>query len=194
MSSASIVVQTKITIIRTDGIHIPSIFIFNQTPDSMYMMKTRNKATPAAYLFLMKEGKILLARRANTGYEDGKYQVPAGHVEEGESPSVALMREAKEEIGIDVHPDDLKLVHISYRPKHDETGDRVDFFFTVDRWSGDVKNMEPHKCDDLIWVPVTEIVQPMTLHVRKAIESMNKKLFFEEIALDELKAHGLYRL
>jgi len=71
-------------------------------------MKTRNKAIPASYLFLEKDGKILVARRCNTGYQDGKYQIPAGHVEMGELPTEALIRETKEEIGIDLNPADLE--------------------------------------------------------------------------------------
>lgn len=157
-------------------------------------MKTRNKAVPASYLFLEKEGKILVTRRCNTGYQDGNYQVPAGHVEEGELPTEAVIREAKEEIGVDVHPADLELVHVSYRPKHDETGDRVDFFFRAKKWKGEVTNMEPRKCDDLKWVSYAEMPENMTLHVRKAIEGMNKGIFFDEIGLDQLKSHGLYLL
>lgn len=157
-------------------------------------MKLRNKAVPAVYLILEREGKILIARRANTGYQDGNYQVPAGHVEEGELPSQALVREAKEEVGIDIDPAHLKLVHVSYRPKHDETGDRVDFFFRVNTWKGEAKNMEPHKCDDLKWILPHELPKNMTLHVRKAIEAAYQDIFYGEISLSLLKEHGLYLL
>ena len=157
-------------------------------------MKTRNKVVPASYLFLENDGKILVARRCNTGYQDGNYQVPAGHVEEGELPTEALIREAKEEIGIDLNPADLELVHVSYRPKHDETGDRVDFFFRAKKWSGEITNMEPNKCDDLKWVSYDEVPENMTLHVRKAIKNMNDGIFFDEIDLEQLKSHGLYLL
>jgi len=154
----------------------------------------RNKAIPAVYLFLEKDGKILVARRYNTGYQDGNYQVPAGHVDEGELPSEALIREAKEEVGITLSPTDLELVHISYRPKHDDTDNRVDFFFRARTWSGEVKIMEPHKCDDLKWVTLDALPENMTPHVRDAIECMQKGIFFKELSLDFLKEHGLYML
>lgn len=157
-------------------------------------MKIRNKAIPAVYLLLEKEGKILVARRCNTGYQDGHYQVPAGHVEEGELPTEALIREAKEEIGINLDAANIEFVHISYRPKHDETGDRVDFFFRVKVWDGEIKNMEPHKCDDLKWVLPSDLPDNMTLHVRKGIEAMDKGVLFTEITLDQLKDNGLYLL
>ncbi len=157
-------------------------------------MNPRNTSIPAAYLLLEKDGKILVARRANTGYEDGKYQVPAGHIEHGELPSQALIREAKEEIGIEVRPEDIEFVHVSYRPVHDNTDDRVDFFFRVRTWSGEVTNMEPRKCDDLKWVSPDQLPENMTLHIRRAIQAMAKGVFFEEIGVEELKEKGLYVL
>ncbi len=153
----------------------------------------RNKAIPAAYLLLEKEGKFLIARRCNTGYSDGQYQVPAGHVDAGELPSEALIREAKEEIGIAIAPEDVKLVHVSYRPKHDNTDNRVDFFFTVQKWGGEVENKEPHKCDDLQWVLPTELPENMTAHVRDAFECIQKGIMYKELDLEFLKLHGLYR-
>ena len=157
-------------------------------------MKTRNKAVPAAYLLIEKDGKVLIARRCNTGYEDGVYQIPAGHIEEGELPTDAAIREAKEEVGIDLIANDFELATILYRPKHDETGDRVDFFFKVKSWKGEVINTEPEKCDDLNWVSPTELPDNMTLHIKRAIENVQKGITYGEISLEELKKAGLYRL
>jgi len=71
------------------------------------MHKDRNKSIPAAYMIFRKERKILLGRRQNTTYYDGWYGVPAGHVDTGELPLSAGIREAKEEIGIDIDPKDV---------------------------------------------------------------------------------------
>ena len=67
-----------------------------------FMAKERLKAVPASYLVPIKDGKILLLRRLNTGYEDGKYSLPAGHVETGENFTQCVVREMKEEIGISI--------------------------------------------------------------------------------------------
>ncbi|TSC70436.1 MAG: NUDIX hydrolase [Parcubacteria group bacterium Gr01-1014_46] len=157
-------------------------------------MKVRNKAVPAVYLILEKDGRILLGRRVNTGYQDGNYQMPAGHVEEGELPTEALVREAKEEIGIDINPKDLELVHLSCRPKHDESGDRIDIFFKAKNWNGEVVNMEPNKCEDLGWFSPSEFPKNIVKHVAKALEEISKGNIFNEISLDFLKQNNLYLL
>ncbi len=157
-------------------------------------MIEKNNAIPASYLFLEKDGKFLVARRCNTGYQDGNYQVPAGHVNKGELPSEALIREAKEEIGIDLVPTDFELVHISYRPKHDATDNRVDFFFRAKKWKGEVKNMEPNKCDDLRWCSLDEMPENVTPHVRDAFECVQKGIFYKELGISFLKKNGLYTL
>jgi len=64
------------------------------------MAKERFKITPAVYLVLMKENKILLSQRYNTGYFDNHYSFPAGHLDGEETLKQAMVREAKEETGI----------------------------------------------------------------------------------------------
>jgi mutator protein MutT len=157
-------------------------------------MKQRNKAIPASYLILEKDGKLLLARRYNTGYQDGNYQFPAGHVDEGELPSEALIREAKEEVGIDISPEDVELVHVSYRPKHDETDNRVDFFFRVRKWTGEAKNMEPEKCDELKWVAPDELPENTNPIIKDAVACIRKGIFFKELDVSFLKENSLWML
>lgn len=145
------------------------------------MTKERKKATPAVYLFLRKGVEILLGRRQNSGYYDRWYSVPAGHVEFGELPIGGLIREMKEELDITINSKDLRLVHIMYRAKHDETGERLDLFFEAKKWSGEIKINEPHKCDDLRWFPVKKLPKNMMHHVKMALENVRKGIFYSEI-------------
>ena len=158
------------------------------------MKAPRNSATTAVYLILEKDGKVLLARRCNTGYQDGNYQVPAGHIDAGELPTEALIREMKEELGIALRHDDLRFVHASFRPKHDVTGDRVDYFFRADRWDGEITNAEPEKCDDIQWFSYDEFPTNMTPHVRVALDCARRGGYFSEMSLDFLRETGMYVL
>jgi 8-oxo-dGTP diphosphatase len=47
-------------------------------------------------LLLVRDNKILLLRRYNTGWQDGNYGVPAGHIDGGESLTDAIIRDAIE--------------------------------------------------------------------------------------------------
>ncbi len=91
------------------------------------------------------EGKILMIKRQNTGYMDGHYGLPAGHIEGTESPVHAMQRELHEEIGIHVTPTDLKLVNVCHRVNPDRVV--IDFYYEVLSYSGTLTNAEPEKSE-----------------------------------------------
>src|SRR5581483_4419071 len=130
----------------------------------------RLKATPAAYLILEKDGKVLSIRRYNTGYRDGEYSLPAGHLEEGELPSECILREAQEEVGIKIKSEDLEFVCVHYRLREDQTGERIDFFFVADNWEGEPKIMELDKNDDLQWFYPDNLPKNMVPYVKSALD------------------------
>lgn len=145
--------------------------------------KERFAVIPAVYLVLIRNKHILLLRRLNTGFEDGNYSLIAGHVDESEGPTGAVIREAQEEAGIQVYPDTLTLAHVMYRKKPEE--ERIDFFFIAKTWEGDPQNREPEKCDDLSWFPLDNIPQNTIPHVRDFIEKrLVDKSNFSEYGLD----------
>lgn len=147
----------------------------------------------AVYLVLERPGAmVLIARRCNTGYQDGMFQVVAGHAEAGELPKEAMIREAKEEIGIDINPEDLEFVHVSSRPQHDPTGDRLDFYFRVLRWKGEPRIMEPDKCDDIRWIQMHDLPSNTTPHVRYAIEKILEGVMYSELDLKWIKEQPEY--
>jgi len=144
------------------------------------MVKKRHSIICASYLFLLKDEKILLSRRFNTGYEDGNYSVPAGHVDEGETVFDALLRETKEEIGIDIKKTNAELTHVMHRSNTDSNDERLDFFFVCKKWNGEIKNAEPHKCDDLSWFDVNSLPDNVLPYIKKSIESSSSKNIFSE--------------
>lgn len=147
--------------------------------------KERFKIIPAVHLFLVREGKILLLRRYNTGYEDGNWSVPAGHLDGGERVSDAMIREAQEEIGVEIEKNDLKMIHVTHRTKGEEYDERVDFFFEAKEWEGKVENKEPHKCDELKWVSISGLPSNVIPYVRYAIERYREHIFFSEFGWEK---------
>ena len=107
--------------------------------------------------------------------------MPSGHVEAGEYPIEAAVREAKEEVGVTIAIEDLECVHVSYRIKSDDAGDYVDFFFKTKKWSGEPVNMEPEKCDGLIWAAVSDLPENTVLPIKAVIEYIRKGIPFSEI-------------
>lgn len=142
------------------------------------MIKERFKIIPTVYLVLIKNNKVLLSRRYNTGFHDGEYSLPAGHLDGNETLIQAMIRETKEEIGIDLNSEDLKLVHVMHRKEPNE--ERVNFFFTAEKWKGEPKIMEPNKCNDLRWFEVGNLPDNIIHYVKQAINCvLTNKLYSE---------------
>jgi 8-oxo-dGTP diphosphatase len=136
----------------------------------------RFRLLSAVHLFLVREGEILLLRRFNTGYEDGKYSVIAGHLDGGEEIRAAAIREAQEEVGIEISPKDLQIVGVMHRRSNDE---RIDFFLAAASWSGQITNREPNKCDHLAWFGVHQLPGNVVPYVRRAFENYQRRIWFD---------------
>ena len=130
--------------------------------------KERFKLISSVYALFVRDGKILLLRRANTGYEDGKYSLVAGHADGRKTMREEMAREALEEGGVKIKNDDMDLVLTMHRWCGDH--ERMDLFFTIKDWTGDIKNMEPNKCDDLSWFPLNQLPENTVPYIRAAIE------------------------
>ena len=140
------------------------------------MKKERFKLISAVHLFLMHEGQVLLSRRFQTGYEDGKYSVVAGHLDGGEEIKAAMKREAREEVGIELADEDVRVVGVMHRQAEDE---RVDFFLVAERWAGEPRNCEPEKCDELSWFELDRLPENMVPYVRRALENYRAGRWFD---------------
>ncbi len=130
----------------------------------------------AAHLFLMRDDKVLLSRRFNTGYEDGNYSVVAGHLDGDEEVKAAMIREAREEVGIELASEDVQVVGVMHRKSSEE---RVDFFLTAARWSGELRICEPDKCDDLTWCGLDDLPENIVPYVRRALENYRADRWFD---------------
>jgi len=141
------------------------------------MQPHRFKMIASSYAFFIKENTILLSRRFQTGYMDGKLSVPAGHVEDGETITQALVREIHEEVGIDLLPNQYTLTHIMHRKSDDI---RMDFFFQIHSWNGTPKNQEPQKCNELLWVPYDNLPSDTIPYISLAIHCSTHTVLYSE--------------
>ena len=129
------------------------------------------------HLLFFRENQVLLLRRFNTGYADGQYSVPAGHLDGGETVIAAARREGLEETGVLIEAGDLAFSSVVHRQDGDE---RVDFFVQVRQWQGEPVNSEPEKCDELRWVNLDELPGNVIPYVRKAIQNHRDGIQFDE--------------
>jgi 8-oxo-dGTP pyrophosphatase MutT (NUDIX family) len=137
----------------------------------------RAKFPVTVHLFLFRENQILLLRRFNTGFRDGEYSVPAGHLDGNETVIAAGIREAEEEAGIKIEADDMDFSSVMHRLEDDE---RVDFFVCVHKWQGEPYNAEPDKCDELRWVNLNQLPVNTVPYVRQALGNHLNGIQFDE--------------
>lgn len=131
----------------------------------------------AVHIFLLAGENVLLLRRYNTGYADGNYSVPAGHLDGNETVTQAAIREAREEVGIEIASADLRVVGVMHRLS-DREG--VDFFAAATQWCGQPTNCEPHKCDELRWANLLALPPETIPYIRHALHNMQEGHFFSE--------------
>lgn len=140
----------------------------------------RHRVAVAAYIILIKDNKVLLLKRVNTGYHDGDYSLPSGHIEKGEFPDQAAIREAEEEIGIQIQELSFKTVLYS-------DDNYVCFFFEAVKWQGDVRNCEKEKCDEIRWFDFDHLPENMAPEVITGLENFLQKRYYsnQEILKDK---------
>jgi 8-oxo-dGTP pyrophosphatase MutT (NUDIX family) len=89
---------------------------------------------------------------------------------------MAMIREAREEVGIELAEETLEVVQVMHRLTDHE---RIDFFLQATHWRGEVQNLEPHKCDDLAWYPLDRLPLNTIPYIRRAISNYQQKRWFD---------------
>lgn len=145
------------------------------------MKKERYQTKVAVFLLLTREKdgvtQILLQERANTGYMDGKYETScSGHLEKGESLAQAIIREAKEEIGIDIREKELKMVALI----HPYQEDYLNVFFETKKYEGIPEIKEPEKCDDLRWFNVDKLPENIVVRTKNVLENIKRNIIYDD--------------
>jgi len=126
----------------------------------------------ACFVILRRENKVAMVKRKNTGYMDGYFGLPAGKVEYSEPYSQGAIREAKEEAGVEILPENLRFIHITHRHVEEDNKfmDWVDVYFEADTWSGEPYNAEEHKSDGLEWLDLDALPENVVPPQRFALD------------------------
>lgn len=122
------------------------------------------------HLILRRGPEVLLARRAGTGYADGLLHAPSGHVEDGEDVREAMIREAAEETGVVLDPDELRVALVM---QHRGPGGRprTGWFFEAEYDPArPPRNAEPDKCSELGWFPLDALPDDMVAYCRAGLD------------------------
>jgi 8-oxo-dGTP diphosphatase len=119
-------------------------------------------------LYALKDNKLLLGRRANTGWMDGYLCPPGGHVEPGETPTAALIREMQEELGVTLDPKDFEFLSVAARQSNN--AEYVAYEFILRDKDYDFVNNEENKCSELIWAALDNLPDDIIPHFREVID------------------------
>ena len=134
---------------------------------------TRYSLIPASYVYLLRDGAVLLQLRQNTGYMDGYWAAgAAGHVEAGETAVDAAVRELREELGLSVQREDLVPSSVMHRTDGSDNPreQRVEWFFSCASWAGEPTILEPRKCAELRWFPLDDLPARIPDYERVALD------------------------
>jgi ADP-ribose pyrophosphatase YjhB (NUDIX family) len=127
--------------------------------------------------------KALILDSARTKFllvqeDNGKWELPGGGLDWGESPQDGVAREIREEIGVQINPNDMEVVHVMHRKASND--ERIDFFMVASKYSGEITNMEPEKCDDLQFFPLNNLPVNVIEYIKVAIENYRNGIVYSE--------------
>ena len=116
-------------------------------------------------MIIMDNNKILLQKRKGTKLWPGYYALPAGHIDQGENQYEALIREAKEELDIEINPKGIINSYVVLRRNYFEIDEKIlepyiDYYFEISKYNGLPKIVEKDKCEELIWADINNLPYP----------------------------------
>jgi 8-oxo-dGTP diphosphatase len=133
--------------------------------------KMQRPGVGLAGLILNKKKVLMGLRKGSHG--EGCWAPPGGHLEFKEDFDYALMREIKEETGLD--SDDLEILGngpcaVTNDFFEEDEKHYVTLFFRLQYFFGEPKILEPDKCDEWRWCYWNDLPNPLF----KSIENLKK--------------------
>ena len=147
----------------------------------------REKFLSSIYLIIKDENdKVLLQRRQGTKLWPGFLALPAGHIDVGENAYEAAVREAREELGIEVCEDDLVNPFVVNR-RNKSLPPYYDVYFEVAKYTGKVCIKEPEKCSEIVWCHPHQLPEDMIDFEKEAMEKNRQGIQFSVVYADNEK-------
>jgi 8-oxo-dGTP diphosphatase len=131
--------------------------------DALGAHRTARRQRVAAYALALRDEQVLLTRHSPHGPRPGTWSLPGGGVEHGEDPAGAVLREVREETGLDATIGQLLGVHSEHFTGTAPTGREEDFHGIALVFEAVVGPSEPvvasgdGTTDAAAWVPLAEV-------------------------------------
>ncbi|MFK0120132.1 NUDIX domain-containing protein [Streptomyces sp. NPDC090994] len=145
----------------------------------------RERSVVGAHLVLIQDGTVLLGKRhPDSAYAPSTWHVPAGHREAGESAMACVVREAAEETGLIITESDLTLVHTVDLLGPTSPVPRLQLFFAASRWQGKPAVLEPDRCTQWRFWPLTALPDPTVDYTRTALDGISRGTAYTAMGWD----------
>ncbi len=131
------------------------------------------------HTLLLRRGEVLLLRRARTGYLDGWYALPGGHLQRGEGVVECALRECLEEIGVVL--DAARLRPVAAMPYRSDEQQGIDFIMRYDDVVTEPRLAEPDHFDDLRWWPTQALPPNAVPYIARALAMAGSDEWFYEV-------------
>ncbi len=144
----------------------------------------REQFLSSIYIIIKNDkGEILLQRRQGSKLWPGFLALPAGHLDGEENAYEALIREAKEELDIEIKEEDIVDTFVVNRINK-TLPPYYDVYFEIKNYQGKIKINEPNKCSELIWASPDNLPKDMIKFEKIAIQNRKKGITFSTIYVD----------
>lgn len=131
------------------------------------------------------KGEVLIEKRVDKGLTPGKLDLCSGHVDGEETQTQAMIRELKEELGIQLEEaiKAIKLTPENIPLKFESSGKNKNFFITfycLKRNNSDVI-FQKEEIDKIVWLPIEETFELIKSGRTKFPKNYNYEEIFEKV-------------